>query len=237
MTDMKQPEALRLAKTLEALGDYNFNTEAAAELRRQHAEIESLRAKLDELARQEPVEIDWPDYHYQGMGCGLEDRGIRDRYEAMRHGWDQAIERVAECLPEKLYLAAGARPVEPAPAAVVGPSDLQLLKFYSVTTDAELIAAQAAHIEKLQAKLQQPPRLHPSGCGKVEHGCANKRSVDPGPRGAARAVIQGRSNYFGTRSHCAHPRHRARTQRAGTSTTSARSAGRCEGCGAVSVAH
>lgn len=45
MTDMKQPEALRLAKTLEALGDYNFNTEAAAELRRQHAEIEALRQR------------------------------------------------------------------------------------------------------------------------------------------------------------------------------------------------
>lgn len=50
---------------------------------------------------------------------------------------------------------------KPAPAAVVGPSDLQLLKFYSVTTDAELIAAQAAHIEKLQAKLQQPPSFAP----------------------------------------------------------------------------
>ena len=32
-------------------------------------------------------------------------------------------------------------------------ADSQLLKFYGVTTDAELIAAQAAHIEKLQAKL------------------------------------------------------------------------------------
>lgn len=57
MTDMKQPEALRLAKTLEALGDYNFNTEAAAELRRQHAEIEALRAKLDELENQGPMSI------------------------------------------------------------------------------------------------------------------------------------------------------------------------------------
>ncbi len=32
-------------------------------------------------------------------------------------------------------------------------ADSQLLKFYGVTTDAELIAAQAAHIEKLQARL------------------------------------------------------------------------------------
>jgi hypothetical protein len=37
------------------------------------------------------------------MGCGLEDRNITDRYEAMQYGWDQALERVAERLPEKLY--------------------------------------------------------------------------------------------------------------------------------------
>jgi hypothetical protein len=34
------------------------------------------------------------------MGCGLEDRGITDRYDAMRHGWDEAMERVyAEVIP------------------------------------------------------------------------------------------------------------------------------------------
>ncbi|WP_285130304.1 hypothetical protein [Leclercia adecarboxylata] len=41
-----------------------------------------------------------PQYHEQGMGCGLEDRNITDRYEAMRHGWDEAMERVyAEVIP------------------------------------------------------------------------------------------------------------------------------------------
>lgn len=69
--------------------------------------------RLAEIERQEPDEIDWPDYHQQAMGCGLEDRGIRDRYEAMQYGWDQAIEHVAERLPENLYAAAGASPVEP----------------------------------------------------------------------------------------------------------------------------
>lgn len=37
-----------------------------------------------------------PEYHDQGMGCGLEDRGIFDRYQAMAYGWDEALERVAE---------------------------------------------------------------------------------------------------------------------------------------------
>jgi len=43
---------------------------------------------------------DYPlDYHQQGMGCGLEDRGIHDRYEAMRHGWDCGVEQLTEITP------------------------------------------------------------------------------------------------------------------------------------------
>lgn len=40
-----------------------------------------------------------PDYHRHGMGCGLEDRGITDRYEAMSHGWAEAIDRCGENYP------------------------------------------------------------------------------------------------------------------------------------------
>jgi len=41
-----------------------------------------------------------PDYQYDGMGCGIEDRGIIDRYEAARYGWDEALERMySEVIP------------------------------------------------------------------------------------------------------------------------------------------
>lgn len=41
-----------------------------------------------------------PDYQYDGMGCGIEDRGIVDRYEASRYGWDEAMERIySEVMP------------------------------------------------------------------------------------------------------------------------------------------
>lgn len=66
--------------------------------------------KAEGLQSQKPFEMDWPDYHAEAMGCGLEDRGITDRYDAMRHGWDEAIERCAERLPV-LY----ADPQPPAP--------------------------------------------------------------------------------------------------------------------------
>ena len=35
-----------------------------------------------------------PEYHEVGMGCGVEDHNISDRYEAAAFGWDQAMERV-----------------------------------------------------------------------------------------------------------------------------------------------
>lgn len=43
--------------------------------------------------------ISEPDYHSSGMGCGLEDRNITNRYDAMQHGWECAIERQFELLP------------------------------------------------------------------------------------------------------------------------------------------
>ena len=51
------------------------------------------------LEATENIGTEDPDYHDQGMGCGLEDRNITDRYEAMAHGWDCALERAAEMLP------------------------------------------------------------------------------------------------------------------------------------------
>lgn len=38
----------------------------------------------------------FPEYHEEAMGCGLEDRNITDRYDAMYHGWDYAIDRMIE---------------------------------------------------------------------------------------------------------------------------------------------
>lgn len=45
----------------------------------------------------EPMVFDeYPNFNSEAMGCGLEDRNITDRYDAMRYGWDQAMERVGE---------------------------------------------------------------------------------------------------------------------------------------------
>ena len=52
--------------------------------------------ELVAATKQEPVEIDFPEYHSFGMGCGLEDRGITDRYAAMKYGWEEALDLMAE---------------------------------------------------------------------------------------------------------------------------------------------
>ena len=50
-------------------------------------DLERIKGCFDEL-----------EYHRFGMGCGLEDRDIIDRYEAMEYGWERAIEQVAEII-------------------------------------------------------------------------------------------------------------------------------------------
>lgn len=66
-------------------------------------------------AAQEPVEFDYPEYHAQAIGCGLEDRGITDRYEACRYGFDKAIDQVAEIID-------GIGPLYTAPPAAEHPN-------------------------------------------------------------------------------------------------------------------
>lgn len=63
------------------------------------AELAGLRAFADGWSSFRDQFNDIP-YHYQGMGCGIEDRGIHDRYAACEYGWECAMERVAERFPE-----------------------------------------------------------------------------------------------------------------------------------------
>jgi len=52
----------------------------------------------------EPLTIEAPNYNSEAMGCGLEDRNITNRYEAMLYGWECALDRVFEQIPnEPLY--------------------------------------------------------------------------------------------------------------------------------------
>ena len=43
-------------------------------------------------------EIENLNYYPEGMGCGIEDCGITDRYEACEYGWNKVIEAVTEVI-------------------------------------------------------------------------------------------------------------------------------------------
>jgi hypothetical protein len=60
-----------------------------------------LTDELPELPH--PLEIDWPQLHSEALGCGVEDRGIRDRYEAAEYGWQVGMEAASERVPELIY--------------------------------------------------------------------------------------------------------------------------------------
>lgn len=63
---------------------------------------------------------DYPNFNSVAMGCGLENRGITDRYGAMRYGWDEAMERVGERIDG--FVSDLAAPAAPLPLPV-GPSE------------------------------------------------------------------------------------------------------------------
>jgi len=58
-------------------------------------------AELPELP--EPLEIIWPELNSHALGCGVEDRGIHDRYEAAEYGWQDGVDKAAECVPDDIY--------------------------------------------------------------------------------------------------------------------------------------
>lgn len=63
------------------------------------SESAGLKSVLEEI-----INADEPEYHDQGMGCGVEDRGYqRDGYSACYYGWESAMERVySEVIPDAL---------------------------------------------------------------------------------------------------------------------------------------
>jgi hypothetical protein len=47
--------------------------------------------ELDRMV-QEINDMKLPEYHSEGMGCGIEDNSITDRYEACKYGYESAVE-------------------------------------------------------------------------------------------------------------------------------------------------
>lgn len=96
-----------LIQSLESAGELSIKETKVMALAKAYQQLaeENVGLALDNLALKQIVDSvtdlsNEPQYHAEGMGCGLEDRGITDRYDACRYGWDEAMERVyGEVIP------------------------------------------------------------------------------------------------------------------------------------------
>ena len=96
-----------LIASLESAGDPSIREQKFLKLAKAYQQLaaENVALALENVAMKQIVDSvtnldNEPQYHAEGMGCGLEDRGITDRYDACRYGWDEAMERVyGEVIP------------------------------------------------------------------------------------------------------------------------------------------
>lgn len=90
-----------LISSLESAGELSIREQKFLKLAKAFKQLaaENVALALENVAMKQIVDSvtnldNEPQYHYEGMGCGLEDRGITDRYDACRYGWDEAMERI-----------------------------------------------------------------------------------------------------------------------------------------------
>lgn len=96
-----------LIQSLESAGELSIKETKVMELAKAYQQLaaENVALALENVAMKQIVDSvtnldNEPQYHDEGMGCGLEDRGITDRYDACRYGWDEAMERIyGEVIP------------------------------------------------------------------------------------------------------------------------------------------
>ena len=96
-----------LIQSLESAGELSIKETKVMALAKAYQQLaaENVALALENVAMKQIVDSvtnldNEPQYHDEGMGCGLEDRGITDRYDACRYGWDEAMERIyGEVIP------------------------------------------------------------------------------------------------------------------------------------------
>ncbi|WP_370430090.1 hypothetical protein [Klebsiella michiganensis] len=96
-----------LIQSLESAGELSIREQKFLKLAKAYQQLaaENVALALENVAMKQIVDSvtnldNEPQYHAEGMGCGLEDRGITDRYDACRYGWDEAMEQIyGEVIP------------------------------------------------------------------------------------------------------------------------------------------
>ena len=89
-----------LIASLESAGELSIREQKFLKLAKAYQQLAAENVEMKQIIDSVTNLDNEPQYHDEGMGCGLEDRGITDRYDACRYGWDEAMERVyGEVIP------------------------------------------------------------------------------------------------------------------------------------------
>ncbi|HCI8071307.1 TPA: hypothetical protein NQE39_000093 [Klebsiella pneumoniae] len=89
-----------LIQSLESAGELSIREQKFLKLAKAHVQLAVENVEMKQIIDSVTNLDNEPQYHDEGMGCGLEDRGITDRYDACRYGWDEAMERIyGEVIP------------------------------------------------------------------------------------------------------------------------------------------
>lgn len=89
-----------LIQSLESAGELSIKERKYLKLAKAYQQLAAENVAMKQIIDSVTNLDNEPQYHDEGMGCGLEDRGITDRYDACRYGWDEAMERIyGEVIP------------------------------------------------------------------------------------------------------------------------------------------
>ncbi|WP_193129102.1 hypothetical protein [Klebsiella aerogenes] len=123
-----------LIQSLESAGEMSIREQKFLKLAKAYQELAAENVEMKQIIDSVTNLDNEPQYHDEGMGCGLEDRGITDRYDACRYGWDEAMERIyGEVIPcaDELDFSATDRIVSEAEARGVEKAIAHLEKKFS----------------------------------------------------------------------------------------------------------
>lgn len=144
-----------LIASLESAGELSIREQKFLKLAKAFKQLaaENVALALENVAMKQIVDSvtnldNEPQYHDEGMGCGLEDRGITDRYDACRYGWDEAMERVyGEVIPcadeldfsatDRIYAGIKADGLPANIAEIIDSGDLETICYESERSYAE----------------------------------------------------------------------------------------------------
>lgn len=83
-----------LIASLESAGELSIREQKFLKLAKAYQQLAAENVAMKQIIDSVTNLDNEPQYHAEGMGCGLEDRCITDRYDACRYGWDEAMERI-----------------------------------------------------------------------------------------------------------------------------------------------